>query len=209
MRGCAASTDNTAGSCFALRRYRRTDGGDERWCWLGSYADESATTDGRLRRLLDTIPLQMGFLNTAMVLEFTNLKSLRDFNMTFEQLEQWTSSGIIHVDDHETNNRHIAALLSGKTYESELRFLYPNGAYRWTKAVCVPMRDAHGNVVCYVTCQVDIDDLKQAEALLAAEVKLLEMVARSEPLAQSPGRSQPSRGRVVRRLFLQRPGCGA
>lgn len=160
------------------------DGGcDRRWCWLGSYADESASADGRLRRLLDAIPLQMGFLNTAMVLEFTNLKSLVDFNMTFEQLEQWTSSGIIHVDDHETNFKHIAALLSGKTYESELRFLYPNGAYRWTKAVCVPMRDAHGNVVCYVTCQVDIDDLKQAEALLAAEVKLLEMVARSEPLA--------------------------
>ncbi len=45
------------------------------------------------------------------------------------------------------------------------------------------MRDAHGNIVCYVTCQVDIDDLKQAEALLAAEVKLLEMVAKGEPLA--------------------------
>lgn len=157
---------------------------EERWCWLGSHADENVSADGRLRRLLDAIPLQMGFLNTAMVLEFANLKSLRDFNMTFEQLEQWTSSGIIHVDDHETNYKHIAALLSGKTYESELRFLYPNGAYRWTHAVCVPMRDAHGNVVCYVTCQVDIDDLKQAEALLAAEVKLLEMVARSEPLAQ-------------------------
>jgi PAS domain S-box-containing protein len=160
------------------------DGGcDGRWCWLGTHADESASADGRLRRLLDAIPLQMGFLNTAMVLEFANLKSLRDFNMTFEQLEQWTSSGIIHVDDHERNHKHVAALLSGKTYESELRFLYPNGAYRWTQAVCVPMRDAHGNVVCYVTCQVDIDDLKQAEALLAAEVKLLEMVARSEPLA--------------------------
>jgi PAS domain S-box-containing protein len=159
------------------------DNCDRRWCWLGTYADESASADGRLRRLLDAVPLQMGFLNTAMVLEFANLKSLRDFNMTFEQLEQWTSSGIIHADDHETNSKHIAALLSGKTYKSELRFLYPNGAYRWTQAVCVPMRDAHGNVVCYVTCQVDIDDLKQAEALLAAEVKLLEMVARSEPLA--------------------------
>jgi PAS domain S-box-containing protein len=167
---------------FRPSRLRHEGDCDQRWCWLASYGDESASLDGRLRRLLDTIPLQMGFLNTAMVLEFTNLKSLRDFNMTFEQLKQWTSSGIIHADDHETNNKHIAALLSGKTYESELRFLYPNEAYRWTKAVCVPMRDAHGNVVCYVTCQVDIDDLKQAEALLAAEVKLLEMVARSEPL---------------------------
>ncbi|MFZ0338431.1 MAG: ATP-binding protein, partial [Terracidiphilus sp.] len=66
----------------------------------------------------------------------------------------------------------------------DLRFLYPNGTYRWTQAVCVPMRDAHGNIVCYVTCQVDIDDLKRAEALLAAEVKLLAMVAQGEALDQ-------------------------
>jgi len=155
-----------------------------RWCWLGSYADESAAADGRLRRLLNAIPLQMGFLNTAMILEFANLKSLRDFNMTFEQLNQWTSSGIIHADDHERNHKHVEALLSGQAYRSELRFLYPTGDYRWTQAVCVPMRDAHGNVVCYVTCQVDIDDLKRAEALLAAEVKLLEMVAQGEALDQ-------------------------
>ncbi len=160
------------------------DSRNRRWCWLGSYADESASADGRLRRLLDAIPLQIGFLNTAMVLEFANLKSLRDFNMTFEQLNQWTSSGIIHVDDHETTYKYIEALLSGKTYTAELRFLHPNGAYRWTRAVCVPMRDAHGNVVNYVSCQVDIDDLKQAEALLAAEVKLLEMVAQGEALEQ-------------------------
>ncbi len=159
----------------------------QRWCWLGSYADESASADGRLCRLLDAIPLQMGFLNTSMVLEFTNAKSLRDFDMTFDQLKQWTSSGIIHAEDHERNSKHIAALLSGRTDESELRFLYPDGAYRWTKAVCVPMRDAHGNVVCYVTCQVDIDDLKRAEALLEAEVKLLEMVARGEPVGEVLG----------------------
>ena len=90
---------------FRPSRLPQVDGGDERWCWLGSYGDESAILDGRLRRLLDTIPLQMGFLNTSMILEFANLKSLQDFNMTFEQLNQWTSSGIIHADDHETNNK--------------------------------------------------------------------------------------------------------
>ena len=81
--------------------------------------------------------------------------------------------------------------------------------YRWTQAVCVPMRDAHGNIVCYVTCQVDIDDLKRAEALLAAEVKLLAMVARGEALDAGSERPQPSRGRIVQRLLLQRPGCRA
>ena len=73
--------------------------------------------------------------------------------MTFEQLEQWTSSGIIHVDDHERNNRHVAALLlRARLFDSEMRLLYPDGAYRWTRAVCVPVRDAQGNVVRYVTC---------------------------------------------------------
>jgi PAS domain S-box-containing protein len=57
-------------------------GGPTRWCWLGSYADESTSTDGRLRRLFDTLPWQAGFLNTAGVLEFTNRRSLADFGMT-------------------------------------------------------------------------------------------------------------------------------
>ena len=36
----------------------------------------------------------------------------------------------------------------------------------------------------YVTFQIDVDDLKRAEDLLAAEVKVLERVARGEPLSQ-------------------------
>ena len=48
----------------------------------------------------------------------------------------------------------------------------------------VPVRDAQGNVVRYVTFQIDVDDLKRAEDLLAVEVRLLERVARGEPLGQ-------------------------
>ena len=161
------------------------DSCDQRWCWLGLDADESAATDGRLRRLFDMMPVQAGFLNAAMVLEFANTQSLRDFNMTFEQLQQWTTSGIIHVDDHERDHRETERLLTtGEMMDYEIRMLYPDGAYRWTRARCVPVRDAQGNVVRYVTCQIDVDDLKRAEALLAAEVKLLEMVARGEQLTQ-------------------------
>jgi PAS domain S-box-containing protein len=157
----------------------------DRWCWLGLYADESAATDGRLRRLFDMLPMQAGFLNTAAVLEFSNLQSLKDFGMTYEELQQWTSSGIIHVDDHEQNYRNITALLkTGKLMDQQLRMLYPDGVYRWTRARCVPVRDAQGNVVRYVTCQIDVDDLKRAEDLLSAEVKVLERVARGEPLDQ-------------------------
>ena len=159
--------------------------GEQRWCWLGLDADEKTTTDGRLRRLFDMMPVQAGFLNTAMVLEFANLKSLRDFNMTFEQLEQWTTSGIIHVDDHENTFRQVSRLLTtGDMMDMELRMLHPDGAYRWTRSRCVPVRDANGNIVRYVSCQIDVDDLKRAQALLAAEVELLEMVARGEVLGR-------------------------
>ena len=98
-----------------------------------------------------------------------------------------------------------ALLTTGEMIDQQIRMLYPGGAYRWTRARCVPVRDAQGNIVRYVTFQIDVDDLKRAEDLLAAEVKLLERVARGEPLAPGSGRPQPSRGRTLQRLLLQYP----
>jgi PAS domain S-box-containing protein len=156
-----------------------------RWCWLGSPADENTSTDGRMRRFFDILPWQAGFLDRNGVLEFTNRQSLEDFGMTQVQLEQWTKSGIIHVDDLERNAKSLAAnLAAGELWDHQIRLLYPNGTYRWTRSRCVPVRDAQGNVVRYVTFQIDVDDLKRAEALLAAEVHVLEKVARGEPLGQ-------------------------
>ncbi len=155
------------------------------WCWLGVDADESPTTDARLRRLFDMMPIQAGFLDAAGVLEFANLKSLKDFNMTYEELAAPITSGIIHADDLPVNDQSVTSLLTTSEWlDQEMRFLYPDGTYRWTRARVFPWRDAQGNIVRYVTCQLDVDDLKRAQALLAAEVKLLEMVARGEPLPQ-------------------------
>jgi PAS domain S-box-containing protein len=171
---------------FVLRPSVMEDaGGRARWCWLGSHADENTSTDGRMRRFFDILPWQAGFLDAAGVLEFTNRQSLEDFGMTQLQLEQWTKSGIIHADDLEGNANSTTALLTtGELWDHELRMLYPSGKYRWTRSRCVPVRDAQGNVVRHVTFQVDIDALKQAEGLLAAEVKVLERVARGEALGQ-------------------------
>jgi PAS domain S-box-containing protein len=156
-----------------------------RWCWLGLNADETTSTDGRMRRFFDMLPWQAGFLNAAGVLEFTNLRSLQDFKMTQLQLEEFTTSGAIHKNDHERIHTALTSLLAtGDLFDEQFRMLYPNSAYRWTRARCVPVRDAQGNIVRYVTFQVDVDDLKRAEDLLAAEVKLLENVARGEPLSE-------------------------
>ena len=73
-------------------------------------------------------------------------------------------------------------MATGGLFDEQIRRLYPNGTYRWTRSRAVPVRDAQGNIVRYVTFQIDVDDLKRAEDLLAAEVKLLQRVARGEPL---------------------------
>ncbi len=82
---------------FVLRpSVMENSGGPARWCWLASEADESPSTDARMRRFFDVLPWQAGFLDTTGVLEFTNRQSLEDFGMTKAQLEQWSKSGIIH-----------------------------------------------------------------------------------------------------------------
>jgi PAS domain S-box-containing protein len=170
---------------FAFRPCLMEDAsGRGRWCWLGLNVDESVSLDGRMRRFFDILPWQAGFLNSAFVSEFSNRQALKDFDMTQEQLMQWSTSGIIHVDDFEMNERNMRALrTTGGMFDQQIRMLYPNGAYRWTRARAVPIRDAQGNIVRYVTFQIDVDDLQRAEDLLAAEVKLLERVARGEPLS--------------------------
>jgi PAS domain S-box-containing protein len=159
--------------------------GRGRWCWLGLHTDERIETDARMRRFFDALPWQAGFLDKAGVLEFTNAQSLQDFGMTKKELEEWSRSGIIHADDLKRNAESLATkMASGELWDHEIRLRYPNGTYRWTRSRCVPVRDAQGNVVRHVTFQIDIDDLKRAENLLAAEVEVLERVARGEPLSQ-------------------------
>jgi PAS domain-containing protein len=84
---------------FSVSTHPFQDGGDSHWCWSASYADEGRATDGRLRRLFDTLPIQAAFLNVAGVLKFCNVRALTDFGMTFEQLADPNSSGILHRGD--------------------------------------------------------------------------------------------------------------
>jgi PAS domain S-box-containing protein len=158
---------------------------NQRWCWLGLAADESETIDGRLRRLLDMLPIQAGFMGPSGASEYANRQTLTDYGMTQEELRQWTMTGWFHPDDDQELNAHLTPLLTtGKTFDASLRMRYKDGNFRWTRALAVPCRDAQGNVVRYFTCQIDVTELKRAEALLAAEVMLLETVARGERLRQ-------------------------
>jgi PAS domain S-box-containing protein len=160
-------------------------GVDQHWCWLGMDADEGPTTDGRLRRIFDMLPIQAAFLNPQGTSEFSNRQVLQDYNMSLEELAAWQTSGAIHPDDHPVVYEQLTRLMTtGEMFDATLRMRYRDGGYRWMRCRCVPCRDAQGNIARYVTVQSDVHDLKHAEDLLAAEVKLLEQVARGDSLGR-------------------------
>src|SRR5207244_11617082 len=57
------------------------------------------------------------------------------------------------------------------------------GVYRWFLCRAAALRDEQGNRVRWYATGTDIEDRKRAEMLLAGEKRLLEMIARGEPLA--------------------------
>jgi PAS domain S-box-containing protein len=74
-------------------------------------------------------------------------------------------------------------MATGKSTENELRGRRADGEYRWFLSRAVPLRDEQGNIVKWYGTITDIEDRKRAEMLLAGEKRLLEMVARGDPLA--------------------------
>ena len=85
----------------------------------------------------------------------------------------------VHTEDVE---RHLSKwrdfLVTGQPFEDEVRFLRAaDGQYRWFWIRGVPMRDEHGTIVKWCGTFTDIEDRKQAEALVAAEKRLLVMIA--------------------------------
>src|SRR3981189_32668 len=76
-----------------------------------------------------------------------------------------------------------AALATGEPMESEVRVRSRDGDYRWLLVRNVPLRDEMGNIVKWHGTAIDIEDRKRAEALLAGEKRLLEMIARGDSRA--------------------------
>ncbi|HEX4340601.1 MAG TPA: PAS domain-containing protein [Polyangiaceae bacterium] len=176
---------------FRLSPLGEERNGERRWCWLGLDVDETPTDperpllDGRLRRFLDMLPTQVVLMTPDLQIEFVNRQLLDFYGMSVEQLKAWYASGAVHPDDvPETYARLSRLLSSGEVFDGENRMRRADGTYRHVHARMVPSKDAHGNIVRYCSVQNDVEELKHAQALLAGEVQVLEMVARGKPLRE-------------------------
>ena len=137
-----------------------------------------------LRLTIDTIPVLAWCTRPDGSNEFLNQRWLDYTGLTIEEARGWGWKVAIHPDDlPQLLDVWQGLLVSGKSGELEARLRRADGVYRWFLFRVEPLRDAQGTIVKWYGTNTDIDDRKRAEALLAGENQILEMVATGKPLA--------------------------
>ena len=105
-----------------------------------------------------------------------------DFGKSLDELKRWTATDAVHLDDLPGVNAWKQFVQLGHPYDLEHRIRRADGAYRWFHLRGLPVRDADARILRWFVLPSDIDERKRAEALLAGEKRLLEMVAAGDPL---------------------------
>jgi PAS domain S-box-containing protein len=149
-------------------------------------AEEAVRRSEReLRELIETIPAMAFAIGRDGSSEFVSRQWIEFSGMSAEKTtgEGWAAT--LHPDDRE---EHIAkwqaAHASGQPFENEARHRDAQGNYRWLLVRAVPSRDDKGAIVKWYGALTDITDRKSAEALLAGERRLFEMIATGVPLKE-------------------------
>jgi PAS domain S-box-containing protein len=130
------------------------------------------------RLIVDSIPAPVAVTSPSGEVEGVNQPTLEYFGKTFEELKGWKASDIVHPDDlQHTIDAQMKAHETGQAFNVESRNRRADGIYRWFNVLGLPLRDIEGEILCWFHLLIDIDDRKRAEAQLAGEKRLLEMVS--------------------------------
>src|SRR5712671_5551647 len=128
--------------------------------------------------LVDSIPALIHTASPDGYLDYFNKPWLEYFGVTLNKVAGWNWTAFIHPEDVEgIVAKWRACIATGETFEYESRVRRGDGRYRWIFHRNMPLRDANGNIVKWYGSSLDIEDRKQAEVLLSAEKRLLEMTA--------------------------------
>jgi PAS domain S-box-containing protein len=96
-----------------------------------------------------------------------------------------TFQRFVHPEDWERVGKLIQRSLSKlEPYIAELRIVRPSGEIRWHSAHAKVIGDENGRATRLIGACVDITARKRAEELGKAQNRVLEMIARNEPLEQ-------------------------
>jgi PAS domain S-box-containing protein len=140
------------------------------------------TGEDQLRAIIDTIPVLAWSAHPEGLAEFFNRRWLDYAGLSVEEARGWGWTAAVHPDDLKRLTDYWRSILaSGEPGEIEARLRRFDGEYRWFLFRAEPLRDDLGNIIRWYGTNIDIEERKQAEALLAAEKRTLEMILDAIP----------------------------
>ena len=145
----------------------------------------ACASERKLRDLIETIPAMAFVTRPDGANEFVSRQWIEFSGFSSDESAgaDWAAS--IHPDDLEQHAaKWRAACANGEPFENESRHRDVHGHYRWLLVRAVPLRNGQGEIRKWYGTAIDIEDRKRAEALLAGEKRLLEMVATGIPLQE-------------------------
>lgn len=150
---------------------------------------QAAALAEHFQLLAEAVPNMVWTARTDGHLDYVNQRVLDYMDCTSREIEGMGWVKFVHPEDLPVvQARWAKSLSSGSAFEVEERFRRgSDGAFRWHIARAMPVRDADYHVVTWVGTCVDIDDQKQAQALLSSSRARLEtaVMLRTRELLQA------------------------
>src|SRR5499427_1177542 len=145
-----------------------------RWYVLHTDIDDRKQAEERMREseresrlIVDSIPGLIAILTSSGELAAVNNRLVEYCGRPREELQEWATNDILHVNDRSRVVELFAGLItSGRPSEWEARVRRFDDVYRWFQFRALPLCDTSGNVVRWYALLTDIDDLKRAEEAL-------------------------------------------
>ena len=139
-------------------------------------------SEERFRLLADSSPVLI-WINGQDGCEFVNRSYLEFVGRSMEQVlgMKWTSA--VHPDDLESYiGLYVQSLQKRRQFETQVRLRRADGEYRWFKSIGLPRFTPDGTFLGYVGSSVDVNDLKNAEAVLRESEKRFRNMADTAPV---------------------------
>jgi PAS domain S-box-containing protein len=142
-------------------------------------------SEKELRDVVNAVPAFVWSALPDGAVDFVNERWLEFTGLSPQDGMGWNWEATVHPDDRsQAVAGWRAALKNGRSTEGEMRMRRADGEFRWWFIRNVPVHDETGNIAKWYGTGIDIDDRKRAESLLAAEKRILEMVAKGDSFTE-------------------------
>lgn len=162
--------------------------------WVGTHTDITERveferslreSEARFRALADDAPVMIWMTRPDGWCEWLNARWYEFTGQTPAQAAGFGWLDAVHPEDAPgAEQAFMAATRSGTAFSFEYRLRRADGSYRWCVDSASPRRDAAGAFVGYIGSVSDITERVRMEEGLAAENRVLELIATNAPLQE-------------------------